>query len=102
MKAKIRYKSGYKYILEDNFGIQTPIRLDVQTTLVDMHDVEIVSVLSPAWTTDWLTDTGREKLRAYGIAPPVGSAGSSGGTEVSTGGLTNRSRSVRSAAAPPS
>ncbi|WP_232318732.1 1,2-phenylacetyl-CoA epoxidase subunit PaaD [Halomonas sp. GT] len=31
--------------------------------------------LSPAWTTDWLTDTGREKLRAYGIAPPVGSAG---------------------------
>jgi ring-1,2-phenylacetyl-CoA epoxidase subunit PaaD len=30
--------------------------------------------LSPAWTTDWLTEAGREKLRAYGIAPPVGSA----------------------------
>ncbi|AIA74144.1 1,2-phenylacetyl-CoA epoxidase subunit PaaD [Vreelandella alkaliphila] len=30
--------------------------------------------LSPAWTTDWLTNAGREKLRAYGIAPPVGSA----------------------------
>lgn len=30
--------------------------------------------LSPAWTTDWLNETGREKLRAYGIAPPVGSA----------------------------
>tara|TARA_R110000850_G_scaffold264166_1_gene393122 strand:+ start:777 stop:1304 length:528 start_codon:yes stop_codon:yes gene_type:complete len=30
--------------------------------------------LSPAWTTDWLTDAGRENLRAYGIAPPVGSA----------------------------
>lgn len=30
--------------------------------------------LSPAWTTDWLTADGREKLRAYGIAPPVGSA----------------------------
>jgi ring-1,2-phenylacetyl-CoA epoxidase subunit PaaD len=32
--------------------------------------VEVVSVLSPAWTTDWLTDEAREKLRAYGIAPP--------------------------------
>lgn len=30
--------------------------------------------LSPAWTTDWLSEAGREKLRAYGIAPPVGSA----------------------------
>lgn len=27
--------------------------------------------LSPAWTTDWLTPQGREKLRAYGIAPPA-------------------------------
>jgi ring-1,2-phenylacetyl-CoA epoxidase subunit PaaD len=33
-------------------------------------------VLSPAWTTDWITPTGREKLRAYGIAPPVGAASS--------------------------
>ncbi len=28
------------------------------------------TVLSPAWTTDWMTEEGREKLRAYGIAPP--------------------------------
>ncbi|ETX29782.1 1,2-phenylacetyl-CoA epoxidase subunit PaaD [Roseivivax isoporae] len=33
--------------------------------------------LSPPWTTDWLSAEGREKLRAYGIAPPVdGTAGS--------------------------
>lgn len=31
--------------------------------------------LSPAWTTDWMSDAGKEKLRAYGIAPPVGKAG---------------------------
>ena len=31
-------------------------------------------VLSPPWTTDWITETGRNKLRAYGIAPPVGGA----------------------------
>ncbi|WP_257813270.1 1,2-phenylacetyl-CoA epoxidase subunit PaaD [Burkholderia glumae] len=38
----------------------------------------IVTVLSPAWTTDWITDAAREKLRAYGIAPPVGSCASGG------------------------
>jgi len=31
----------------------------------------IERVLTPAWTTDWITAEGREKLRAYGIAPPV-------------------------------
>lgn len=28
--------------------------------------------LSPAWTTDWISEAAREKLRAYGIAPPAG------------------------------
>ncbi len=32
------------------------------------------TVLSPAWTTDWLSDSGRSKLRAYGIAPPQATA----------------------------
>jgi ring-1,2-phenylacetyl-CoA epoxidase subunit PaaD len=27
-------------------------------------------VLSPAWTTDWMRESGKQKLRAYGIAPP--------------------------------
>lgn len=30
--------------------------------------------LTPAWNTDWITEQGRERLRAYGIAPPVGSS----------------------------
>ncbi|MDO5691979.1 MAG: 1,2-phenylacetyl-CoA epoxidase subunit PaaD [Pseudomonadota bacterium] len=30
----------------------------------------VVTQLSPAWTTDWMTPEAREKLRAYGIAPP--------------------------------
>ncbi|MFN3389530.1 MAG: 1,2-phenylacetyl-CoA epoxidase subunit PaaD [Allosphingosinicella sp.] len=33
--------------------------------------VAIETVLSPPWTTDWITPEGREKLSAYGIAPPV-------------------------------
>jgi ring-1,2-phenylacetyl-CoA epoxidase subunit PaaD len=32
--------------------------------------VEVRTVLSPAWTTDWIGPEAREKLRAYGIAPP--------------------------------
>nr|WP_074169014.1 1,2-phenylacetyl-CoA epoxidase subunit PaaD [Caballeronia fortuita] len=34
------------------------------------HRIE--TVLAPAWTTDWITDEAREKLRRYGIAPPTG------------------------------
>ena len=30
----------------------------------------VVTVLSPAWTTDWLTEKGKRKLKDYGIAPP--------------------------------
>ena len=32
--------------------------------------VRVERVLSPPWTTDWITQEGREKLRLYGIAPP--------------------------------
>jgi len=35
-----------------------------------VEDVRIRRVLSPPWTTDWITPEGREKLRVYGIAPP--------------------------------
>jgi ring-1,2-phenylacetyl-CoA epoxidase subunit PaaD len=30
----------------------------------------VTTVLSPAWTTDWLSESGKRKLREYGIAPP--------------------------------
>jgi ring-1,2-phenylacetyl-CoA epoxidase subunit PaaD len=32
--------------------------------------VELRTVYSPAWTTDWLSDAAKAKLKAYGIAPP--------------------------------
>jgi ring-1,2-phenylacetyl-CoA epoxidase subunit PaaD len=34
------------------------------------RNVSIRQVLSPAWTTDWMTEEGKNKLKAYGIAPP--------------------------------
>ncbi|MEQ1818147.1 MAG: 1,2-phenylacetyl-CoA epoxidase subunit PaaD [Terricaulis sp.] len=39
-------------------------------------DVAIQTTLSPPWSTDWISDKGREDLRAYGIAPPPKGAGS--------------------------
>jgi ring-1,2-phenylacetyl-CoA epoxidase subunit PaaD len=36
----------------------------------DLGPVRIRSQRAPAWTTDWISDAGRRKLREYGIAPP--------------------------------
>ena len=36
--------------------------------------VKVSTILSPAWTTDWLSEAGKQKLQDYGIAPPQGSA----------------------------
>jgi ring-1,2-phenylacetyl-CoA epoxidase subunit PaaD len=38
------------------------------------RDVHIERVLFPPWSTDWITQRGRERLKAYGIAPPDPSA----------------------------
>ena len=35
-----------------------------------IEKVKVNTIYSPAWTTDWLTDEAKEKLRKYGIAPP--------------------------------
>jgi len=35
------------------------------------YNVTIKLILSPAWTTDWITETGQNKLKEYGIAPPL-------------------------------
>ena len=33
--------------------------------------VDVRTTLTPAWTTDWMTDAGKRKLTEYGIAPPL-------------------------------
>ncbi|MBC7679644.1 MAG: phenylacetate-CoA oxygenase subunit PaaJ [Pseudorhodobacter sp.] len=50
------------------------IRADVRAALqsAGVTDVEVRTVLAPAWTTAWMTEQGREKLAAFGIAPPTG------------------------------
>jgi ring-1,2-phenylacetyl-CoA epoxidase subunit PaaD len=36
-----------------------------------LHHIRIETTLTPPWTTDWITEEGRAKLKAYGIAPPL-------------------------------
>jgi len=38
------------------------------------HNVSIKTILSPAWSTDWMSEDGKAKLMEYGISPPKGSA----------------------------
>lgn len=49
------------------------MRADIEATLAEagFEQVTVQQSLSPAWTTDWMSENGREKLRAYGIAPPA-------------------------------
>lgn len=51
------------YVIED----------DIKAALREngIENVVVNQVLSPVWTTDWMTQAGREKLEKYGIAPPV-------------------------------
>lgn len=48
------------------------IELSVRVALdaAGFGHVPIRTVLSPPWTTDWISQRGRDRLRAYGIAPP--------------------------------
>jgi ring-1,2-phenylacetyl-CoA epoxidase subunit PaaD len=58
-----------------------PAMETIRTDLIDAlteagyRRVCVEFVLSPAWTTDWMTDEGRAKLAAYGVAPPGPAAG---------------------------
>ena len=48
------------------------IRATIQMELLanGFKNVKVTTVLSPAWTTDWMTEEGKKKLKEYGIAPP--------------------------------
>ncbi len=50
------------------------ISMDIRMNLLanGIKNIKINQQLSPAWTTDWMTEKGKEKLQSYGIAAPVG------------------------------
>ena len=54
------------------------IESDIKSRLegAGYREVKVTTVLAPAWTTDWLSEAGRAKLAAFGIAPPAEASGS--------------------------
>ena len=67
----------------------------IQSSLAG-HGVQRVLIetrLSPAWTTDWMSEAGRQKLTGYGIAPPAQQV-------IDISGISRRSRSEPAVACP--
>ena len=46
------------------------MNIRIQLSLLDFKKIKITQVLTPAWTTDWMSEEGKQKLKDYGIAPP--------------------------------
>ena len=46
------------------------MNIRIQLSLLGFKKIKITQILSPAWTTDWMSEEGKQKLRDYGIAPP--------------------------------
>jgi ring-1,2-phenylacetyl-CoA epoxidase subunit PaaD len=55
------------------------IAMNIKMALLEngYKKVKVTSVLAPAWTTDWMSEEGKIKLKAYGIAPPLSRSGDS-------------------------
>ena len=76
-------ENGYEVVLTPTYtgcpamGI---IEQDIKATLEKngISPVTVKMVFDPAWTTDWMSDIAKSKLKAYGIAPPLHSSCNSG------------------------
>ena len=72
-------ENGYNVILTPTYTgcpAMTQIEQDILGLLVreNIAPAKVTTVLDPAWTTDWMTEEAKGKLRNYGIAPPQHSA----------------------------
>ena len=49
------------------------ITMNIRMALIKegISPFKIIQKLSPAWTTDWMTQAGKDRLKSYGIAPPA-------------------------------
>ena len=69
---------GYEVVITPTYSgcpAMEQIHDDVLATMRQLgHKASVVTQLAPAWTTDWMTTEAHEKLRAYGIAPPLACA----------------------------
>ena len=68
--------------------VRTAVATRLRESGAPATEVRTRTTMSPPWSTDWISDDGRRKLREHGIAPPVGGARHAGGpVAVTIGGL---------------
>jgi ring-1,2-phenylacetyl-CoA epoxidase subunit PaaD len=77
LRAVTRSDDGIEVAITPTYSgcpAMATIARDIETALAaaGFDRVRVRTVLAPPWTTDWITDRAREKLRAAGIAPPTG------------------------------
>lgn len=66
---------GYEIVITPTYTgcpAMDMIAMNIKLALIEngYANIKITSVLSPAWTTNWMTEAGKRKLKEYGIAPP--------------------------------
>lgn len=74
--VKLKENGGVDVIITPTYSgcpAMNTIEINIRAVLQEhgYNNVTVTTVLHPAWTTDWMTEAGRRKLKAYGIAPPV-------------------------------
>ncbi|MEJ7586956.1 MAG: 1,2-phenylacetyl-CoA epoxidase subunit PaaD [Ferruginibacter sp.] len=67
--------NGVKIVITPTYSgcpAMDAISFDIRLKLAEhgYKNIAITTLLSPAWTTDWISEAGKKKLKAYGIAPP--------------------------------
>jgi ring-1,2-phenylacetyl-CoA epoxidase subunit PaaD len=71
--------NGVKVVITPTYSgcpAMNVIEFSIKAALTEagFDPVEVNTILSPAWTTDWMSEEGKQKLKEYGIAPPAGKA----------------------------
>ncbi len=75
-EVKVMPEGGVEIVITPTYSgcpAMNTIEMEIRATVENagFGPVKVTTVLSPAWTTRWLSEAGRRKLEAYGIAPPV-------------------------------
>jgi ring-1,2-phenylacetyl-CoA epoxidase subunit PaaD len=73
--VKLNDDDGLEVIITPTYSgcpAMDAISMDIRLKMIEhgYKKIKITSVLTPVWTTDWMTEAGKQKLEAYGIAPP--------------------------------
>ena len=76
VRAVNQYEGAIEVVITPTYSgcpAMDVIRINIRMALLQhgYENVKVTTVLSPAWTTDWMSEAGKEKLQAYGIAPPL-------------------------------